>query len=64
MIMETSLIVAAAVVLSFGISTACFEMRRSRCTSIDCCALKVERTLMTQESMDKDQRPQLNIPKI
>ena len=62
--METSLIVAAAVVLSFGISTACFEMRRSRCTSIDCCGLKVERTLMTQESMDKDSRPELNIPKI
>ena len=62
--METSLIVAAAVVLSFGISTACFEMRRSRCTSIDCCGLKVARTLMSQESMDKDQRPELNIPKI
>ena len=60
---ETSIIIAAAVVLSFGISTACFEMRRSRCTSIDCCGLKVERTLMSQEEADKDIRPELlNIP--
>jgi len=62
--METSLLIAGAVVLSFGISTACFEMRRSRCTEINCCGLKIQRTLMTQESMDKDTRPELNLPTI
>jgi hypothetical protein len=62
--LETGLIVAAAVVLSFGISTACYEMRRSRCTHIECCGLKIDRTLMTQESLDKDVRPEINIPKL
>ena len=61
---ETGILIGAGVIVSFGISTACYEMRRSRCTSINCCGLKVERTLMTKESMDTDKRPELNIPTI
>tara|TARA_R100001198_G_C5207961_1_gene194411 strand:+ start:161 stop:352 length:192 start_codon:yes stop_codon:yes gene_type:complete len=61
---ETGLIIGAAVVVSFGISTACYEMRRSRCTHIECCGLKVDRTLMTAQSMEKDKKPELNIPTI
>jgi hypothetical protein len=61
---ETGMMIGAAVILSFGISTACWEMRRSRCTSINCCGFKMERTLMTQESMNNDIKPQLNLPTI
>jgi hypothetical protein len=61
---ETGVLIGAGVILSFGISTACWEMRRSRCTSINCCGCKLERSLMTQESMDKDKKPELNIPSI
>ena len=61
---EVGLIVAGGVILSFGISTACYEMRRSRCTSIDCCGVKVERTLMSADSLKEDKKPEFNIPKI
>ena len=61
---ETGLLIGAAVVVSFGISTACWEMRRSRCTTIDCCGLKVERQLMSEDSLKNDIKPQLNIPTI
>jgi hypothetical protein len=61
---ETGLLIGAGVLVSFAISTACWEMRRSRCTSINCCGLKVERTLMTQETMNNDKRPELNLPTI
>jgi hypothetical protein len=61
---ETGLLIGAGVIVSFGISTACWEMRRSRCTTIDCCGLKVERQLMSEDSLKNDIKPQLNIPTI
>ena len=56
---ELPLIIGAGVVLSFAMSTLFFEMRRSRCTSIQCCGCRLDRTLMTQESMSLDKRPEL-----
>jgi hypothetical protein len=61
---ETGLLIGAGVIVSFGISTACWEMRRSRCTTIDCCGLKVERQLMSEDSLKNDIKPQLNLPTI
>jgi hypothetical protein len=61
---ETGLLIGAGVLVSFAISTACWEMRRSRCTSINCCGLKVERQLMSEESLKNDTKPQLNLPTI
>ena len=57
MMIELPVIIGAGVVLSFALSTVFFEMRRSRCTSIQCCGCKLERTLMTAESMKEDSRP-------
>jgi hypothetical protein len=62
MMIELPLIISAGVVLSFAMSTLFFEMRRSRCTSIQCCGCRLERTLMTQESMKLDERPELKNP--
>ena len=61
---ETGILVGSGVVLSFAISTMCWEMRRSRCTSINCCGCRLERSLMTQESMNLDTKPVLNMPKV
>ena len=61
---ETGILVGAGIVLSFAISTMCWEMRRSRCTSINCCGCRLERSLMTQESMNLDTKPVLNMPKV
>ena len=61
---ETGLLIGAGVIVSFGISTACWEMRRSRCTTIDCCGLKVERQLISEDSLKNDIKPQLNSPTI
>ena len=57
--LETSLIIAISVVTIFSVSSICFEIRRSRCTEVNCCGCKVKRTLMSQESLDKDKRPEL-----
>ena len=59
MMIELPLIIGVGVVASFALSTLFFEMRRSRCTSIQCCGCRLDRTLMTQESMKLDQRPEL-----
>ena len=57
--LELSIVLSVGLMCAFCISTACYEMRRSRCVSLDCCGAKIERTLMTQESMKLDQRPEL-----
>ena len=57
--LELSIVLSAGLMLAFCISTACYEMRRSRCVSLNCCGCKIQRTLMTQESMALDERPQL-----
>jgi len=62
--LEVGLLVAGGVIVSFAISTACYEMRRSRCTTIDCGCIKVERKLMSEQSMKNDTKPTLEIPKI
>ena len=62
MMIELPLIIGVGVVASFALSTLFFEMRRSRCTSIQCCGCRLDRTLMTQESMKLDQRPELQNP--
>lgn len=59
MMLELPVIIGAGVVLSFALSTIFFEMRRSRCTSIQCCGMKCTRTLMSAESLREDSRPTL-----
>tara|TARA_R100001198_G_C5225351_1_gene206138 strand:- start:1090 stop:1281 length:192 start_codon:yes stop_codon:yes gene_type:complete len=62
--LEVGLLVAGGVIVSFAISTACYEMRRSRCTHISCCGVEIDRKLMSEESMKNDKKPELNIPTI
>jgi len=61
---EVGLLVASGVIVSFGISTACYHMRRSRCTHIKCCGVEIDRTLMSEKSLKMDEKPTLEMPKI
>ena len=56
---ELPIIIASGVVVAFCISTLCYEMRRSRCTVIQCCGLKLERTLLDAEALKLDVRPEM-----
>ena len=54
---ELPIVIGAGVVIAFCISSLCYEMRRSRCTSIHCCGCKLERTLLDAEALALDVRP-------
>ena len=56
---ELPIVIGAGAVIAFCLSTLCYEMRRSRCTSIACCGCKLERTLLDAEALALDARPVL-----